>query len=29
MLQIAKVEEPSVILDKFKKYLEEVLKPKP
>lgn len=28
MLQIAKVDDPGALLDKLKKYLEEITKPK-
>jgi len=28
MLQVAKVDEPGVIIEKMKKYLEEIMKPK-
>jgi len=29
MLQVAKVDEPGVIIDKMKKYIDEIMKPKP
>jgi len=29
MSQVAKVDEPGVIIDKMKKYLDEIMKPKP